>query len=181
METKSFQSNSDSLEKKIAARLAILENYVDGSSGTEWTKGVNTILLELATEHSRETGRQILTACKSGACDFHEWLWDFVWYENNEFGLSNIELIAESEWKNIRGNRDYYSEFQEDFEKLIAGRASYRLMILEATNPTECQEYFDSLRLVVNKCKLSRAGDRYMLAVWLMDVKKFRFDMIIVS
>lgn len=180
MKTKSFQHDSHELENKIAEKLAGIEDYANGSSGTEWTRCVNKILLELATVHSLDSGKQILTACKSGFCDYHEWLWDFVWYENNKLGLSNIELIAESEWKNARGNVDYFSEFQVDFEKLIAGRSSYRLMIFEADNQAECQDFFDRLKNLVKECKLSHAGDRYMLAAWLMDKKEFEFDMIVI-
>jgi hypothetical protein len=180
MKTKYFTENATSLENEIAIQLSAIWNHANDSTCTEWTKGINTILHQLAKDYSSKETRNILTACKSTFCNNQEWLWDFVWYENNTAGLDNIELIAESEWKNPYGNTDYFADLQYDFEKLIAGRSSHRLMIFEAQNTAECDVYHEGLKAVVKNCKLSRAGDRYMLACWLIDNQEFSVDSFVV-
>lgn len=52
-----------------------------------------------------------------------EWLYDLIWYKRNEIGISNVELIMESE---LSRNID---EIIYDFEKLLLANSRLKLMI----------------------------------------------------
>lgn len=175
METDFFSINAHPIEKEISNNLSRIWDIADDSSPTVWTNSINMILAATAKQNEREYS----TASKLKTCENPEWLYDFVWYDNNEFGLNNIYLVVESEWKNPRGNEDYCYDIQYDFEKLILARAPYRLIIFEGDNLLENTGYLDALKAVVRNCKLTNIGDRYMFAAWDKEKQEFYFDLIV--
>ena len=175
METDFFSLNAHAIEKEISNNLSRIWDIADDSTPTVWTTSINTILATTA----KQNDRKYFTASKHRLCENQEWLYDFVWYDNNEFGLNDVYLVVESEWKNPWGNEDYCYDIQYDFEKLILARSPYRLMIFEGDNLEENSRYLDTLKKVVGNCKLTSAGDRYMFAAWDKEKQEFHFDLLV--
>jgi len=173
MQTNFFTENGHEIEKEISESLSRIWDIAEDSTPTIWTTAVNTILSTTA----KQNDRKYFTASKLRTCENHEWLYDFVWYDNNEFGLNDVYLVVESEWKNPWGNEDYSYDIQYDFEKLILARSIYKLMIFEGDNLDENSQYLDTLKKIVINCKLTRKGDRYMFAAWDKDKQEFYFDL----
>lgn len=175
METDYFKQSGHQIEKEIADNLSRIWDIADDSTPTAWTTAVNRILYNTAKQNERK----YFTASKLKSGENPEWLYDFVWYDNNEFGLNDVFLVVESEWKNPWGNEDYGYDIQYDFEKLILARCVYKLMIFEGENFEENSQYLDALKAVVKNCKLTNIGDRYMFAAWDKEKQEFHFDLFI--
>lgn len=177
MQTDFYVQNAHSIEREISENLSRIWDIAEDSTPTIWTAAVNTILATTA----KQNNRKYFTASKLRTCENPEWLYDFVWYDNNEFGLNNVYLVVESEWKNPWGNEDYCYDIQYDFEKLILARSPYKLMIFEGDNLEENSQYLDTLKKVVLNCQLTKAGDRYMFAAWDKEKQEFYFDLLIAN
>lgn len=156
----------EALEKFTAkARAASL----DGPS--EWTEGIKTALGKLG----EKCGYSICTSGFSGRFEA-EWLYDMVWYhevgKKDQSRLVDIPLVAECEWNLSLGHIKY------DFEKLLAANASHRLMICEA-DKSETKRIIEYFHDAIDKYKLCRKGDRFLIA--LLDAKgyTFRYELII--
>ena len=176
MKTIFFKENALEIENMISEKLSKVWDYAIDSSPTEWTKAINIILSEVAKDNDKKH----FVASKLKSSENPEWLYDLVWYDNNQYGLNNVLLIMESEWKNPFGNEDYAYDIQYDFEKLILGRSKYRLMIFEGDNSAENVSNLGLLKLVVANCQLSMPSDRYMFAAWDVEKQEFYFDLYIV-
>jgi hypothetical protein len=79
-----------------------------------------------------------------------------VWYTNGKAGLEDIDLVLECEWSR------HFSGIRFDFEKLLAARARHRVMIFSCAE-TKIGDNFDQLIEIINRSKLSRQGDRYLM------------------
>lgn len=175
MQTDFFKDHSQLVEKDIALNLEKIWEYADDSTPTSWTVAINTILALTA----KQNGRNYFVASKLKTSENREWLYDLVWYDNNIFGLNDVHLIVESEWKNPWGNEDYSYDIQYDFEKLILGKAIYKLMIFEGENLQENLAYIETLKNVVINCKLTKQGDRFMFAAWDKEKQDFYTDLLV--
>src|SRR5690606_23789575 len=78
-----------------------------------------------------------------GRCN-SEWLYDLVWYRNNEAGLLHqIGLIMESEWSRAM------EEIRYDFEKLLVAKAPIKVMVFQCGGPdfeAKCEALEESMR-----------------------------------
>lgn len=87
-----------------------------------------------------------------------EWLFDMVWYEEDEDKrLARLPLAMESEWSKNYGAIKY------DFEKLLVARAECKLMICQC-NPDDTELLFSLLQEAVSAFKGSK-GERYLIAI----------------
>lgn len=115
--------------------------------------------------------------CTSGFKDEHdkEWLYDLVWYqEDEEHLLIDLPLAVESEW-----NMDV-AQIKYDFEKLLAVRAGHRLMICQCRTKYK-QDRLEYFRKAVKAYRYRLAGDRYLIALLdLMDAS-FHFELIVLA
>lgn len=116
-----------------------------------WTNRIKK-LLHLKGE---ELGYEV---CASGIdCNHGEWLYDIVWYENNEDGLlKSVPLVVESEWKRRYGDIKY------DFEKLLLSNSDQRVMICQGQNVEELKSYFFN---AIKSYNTLRKGDRFLIAI----------------
>lgn len=87
-----------------------------------------------------------------------EWLYDQVWlnrdHETN--AILGVPLILESEWSSQK-------KIDEDFQKLLLGRAHHRIMIFQHH---DVPRVFEKLKSQVRRCKRTELGDRYLLLGW---------------
>lgn len=103
-----------------------------------------------------------------------EWLWDVAWLRYDPWPqqphsrLIEVRLVVECEWS--RATEEIYN----DFEKLIAARASHRLMIFEDHGTH--QAIFETMKARVAAFQSSKVGDRYLLAAWSEALDHFILD-----
>jgi hypothetical protein len=93
-------------------------------------------------------------------CGQGEWLYDLVWLklQNGYQGeLVDVPMILESEWdEKIEG-------VEEDFYKLLVGRAQHRVMIFQQKNAEILTRISRRLKELVVKFSYTQPGDRYLL------------------
>jgi hypothetical protein len=139
---------------------------------TQWTKEIKKRLVELGTRFKYKSSTSTVEGCKDG-----EWLFDLIWYVNSEAlsytdrRLISLPLVVESEW-NLE-----IEDIKTDFEKLLAARAEHRLMICE-TPINRKESILKCLEDSVQNFSLGYKGDRYLIAIWISDEKKFHFELI---
>lgn len=119
----------------------------------KWTYRIKELLGQAGTQ----MGYQV---CSTGFDCYHgEWLYDLVWYEeNDEKRLISVPLIVESEWNRGFGNIKY------DFEKLLLANADHRLMICQA-RPKHINSLLEYFTNAVKDYKLLKSGDRFLIAI----------------
>jgi len=106
-----------------------------------------------------------------------EWLYDMIWYKEIEDGtddrdiwpkrMSDVVLVAESEWSNWIGDIRY------DFQKLVQAKAQIKLLICEGVNDDE----YASLVKDIESFEHRDPQERYLFAIYdgRDGVKKFDY------
>jgi hypothetical protein len=174
----------DGLVKDIKSKFNIFVKTCKDYSASAWTKAINDILYQLANSNGRSYYQASKFHKKKGA-DNSEWLYDYLWFTNNDKDtLKNVQLIAESEWRNrnLKERDDYFYNIRYDFEKLLVSRVQFKLMIFEAGNSNEIKLFIEQLKQVIDNCELPKIDTEsyYMFAVWDSAKKEFYYDLIIV-
>jgi len=176
METEKIKQ-ADELEKKISKALIEFGKKYNDPSSKKWTEEIAEILYEISN------GDYYVASKFKESADNREWLYDFVFYTNNENNtrLENIHLIAESEWRNRNIDNDaYFYEIRYDFEKLVVGRVKNKLMIFEGNDDKEIKNNITKLKEIVKNCKLPKIEEeRYMFAVWNTSKQEFYIDLFV--
>lgn len=130
-----------------------------------WTKAVFKALSLLGEELG-------YTICSSASDGEYEggWLYDLIWYRNNEAGqLLEVPLILESEWHRS------YERIKYDFEKLLAGRAKYKIIVFQAKRDKK-DEYLQKLQMGVKAFQGGGGNETYLLACF--DETKWKFEIL---
>ena len=100
------------------------------------------------------------------------WLYDILWWEQDQNGyVTDIPLVAESEWGNIEAVKD-------DFQKLLLARSKYRIMIFQG-NPQDILIFIDWGKEQIRNFKLTQSGDRYLFCGFQWGVRQFRFELYV--
>jgi hypothetical protein len=190
MITDNFKANAKDIEKLISKEFSEyfkIGNDINWDSNAFWTLQIKKILDDIGRKTygtNVKNGREFFTAA-SGLMKQHEWLYDLVWYEydTNKNKLTNIYLVAESEWKTSWNKKSYLTDLQYDFEKLLLARSPYRLMIFDGYSEEELKSYISHFNSIIDEYHHSQKNDRYMYAAWLNSNKnsEFIFDLKIVS
>lgn len=167
-------SENENAIKNILTKSNIWEKISDGEdTNTNWTKALNKLLYELA----KTKDRKYQVACKNEPRDNTEWLYDLVWYTENDFGINDVHLIVESEWekpKRFQNEKyDYFIQIKYDFEKLMLARCSTKLMIFESDDQKEIDDKIGRLTEIIINSKLTQNGDRYLFCVWNKETQQF--------
>lgn len=111
-------------------------------------------------------------ACRPGG---GEWLWDMAWLRRAANGdLSEVVLACEGEWATQKVKID------EDFQKLLAAKASIRLMIFEKDTPALLRAAMEDLRKQATTFRLVAHGDRYVLSGLDLQSYQFTHDLVVV-
>lgn len=126
----------------------------EGAKDRVWTK---TLLERLA-----EVGRSLeCNVCYSGGDDDEAgWMHDLVWFRNDSTGqLEWLPLVLECEWQKP------YDKIKYDFEKLLIAKATFKVMIFQATGE-RMQKYFEMLKSAIRAFEgaTNATGERYLLA-----------------
>lgn len=96
-----------------------------------------------------------------------QWLYDLIWYKNNNRKLEILELIVECEWKMNLGAIKY------DFEKLLISNSNYKLMICQSNNK-KIDELINTIKTSVDKYKLLPVGNTILLSILNNDTTEFK-------
>jgi hypothetical protein len=156
-----------------------IKNILDGIS-LDWRNGSDELqgdkkwtirVKKLIGDLGDKLGYKV---CTSGFDCYHgEWLYDLVWFLNNENGrLNSIPLVLECEWKRGLGDIQY------DFEKLLLANSQFKVMICQANNNISVlKDYFHN---AVKDYNALKKGERFFIAI-LDDVYsgEFIYDLII--
>jgi hypothetical protein len=152
-EEESAMAIYDETERQIVKRLKSLRLRGDYSDGN-WTRQIKISIGTLGTK----LGYSVCAGGPFQKYDFESgWLYDLVWYKENAFGLIDVPLVLESEWKT-------YAQIKYDFEKLLVARAKYRVMIFQAT-PANTESILSRLKQIIGHSEMKARGDRYLFAV----------------
>lgn len=151
-----MNTNFDEIEADL---IKILNDFLKEADKENHTG--NVIWTKRIKEEIGRLGHQKEYEVAAGKCDigFSEWLFDLVWYQEDEEGrLIRVPLIVESEWSMV------YRDIKYDFEKLLVGNAERRLMICQA--PSErIEELFSKLKEAIIAFK-ENYGDRFLIAIY---------------
>lgn len=152
-----MNKNFDEIELKL---IQILDNVLTEADKEKytgdsmWTRRIK----ECIGAFGHEQGYEVAAGGCNGGFE-SEWLFDLVWYEEDEKNrLVRIPLIVESEW-----NKDYRA-IKYDFEKLLVGNAERRLMI--------CQAYTENVEGLFVKLEEAivafkeNYGDRFLIVIY---------------
>ena len=122
-------------------------------SGKGWTREV----IKKLSKKGKELGYIVRP---SRGKDRGEWLWDLCWHrENNSKFLEEVPLVAESEWGNL-------NEIVKDFKKLLAARASIRVMVYDAKQSGKGRHTAEEIARKLCSCVKGfhgKRGDIYLL------------------
>jgi hypothetical protein len=160
--------NPDDLENGIiteANRIAEQGAGENWSSEREWTTRLVLGLSELG--HS-----QGFYVCGRGCRAFGqgEWLYDLLWLklQNEKTGdIVDVPMILESEWSPRPVN------IEEDFYKLLIGRAQHRVMIFQQSSAQALDKLTERFRQIIRTFSGTRDGDRYLFLGFNGADKKF--------
>jgi len=100
-----------------------------------------------------------------------EWLYDLVWYSNNENGqLIDVPFVLECEWGNIRN-------VQFDFEKLLIANASIKFMICQASNESQRVSLIHYFKDAIEQYHSKHPKQNYFIAI-LDAINDWSFEVI---
>ncbi len=128
-----------SIEKLLCQSLreTVHELHTERATGNrKWAKAIKEKLGFLGHENG-------CMVCTSGFNGIFErgWPYDLVWYqEDNKGYLLDVPLVVESDWL------EKFSEVKFDFEKLLAARATHRLMICNCRTRHKDQRFLQYFR-----------------------------------
>ena len=91
-------------------------------------------------------------------CD-PQWLYDLVWYRNDDGRLKRVGLVLESEWDRHWGGIKY------DFEKLLVAKAPLKVMVFDGTQEG-VPELWELMEGSIRSYEAVPTGERYILAGW---------------
>ena len=162
METiKNFDITEISKEiKKRLNQLATVD-YIDNIGNRKWTSYILKELRLLGYEYGFEV-------CPDNDNQNSEWLYDLIWYKNQDGFLSEIPFIMESEWSYG------YDCIKYDFEKLLQSDAELKLMICCHKNGENDIQYFNEYFPKAIQIYKKQATSTYMFAI-LKDWQPFEF------
>ncbi len=157
----------DEVERQVQAALQpICNRWDDGGrcwDDGQWTFEVKEALTSLGKRLSYESRARDVDTKDGG-----EWLFDVTWRKVSRGYLSSISLICESEWATGLG-------LAYDFEKLLAGRADHKLMVMQSRTANAVENDVDSLIGRISRFQLTVQGERYMFACWVEEQNRFNF------
>lgn len=99
-----------------------------------------------------------------------EWLYDFMWFKNNEANdmLNEVALVLESEWGL------YYDEVRYDFEKLLIANAPVKVMVFQSWY-TKANEAFQRMETSIHSF---RGGNPAIYILACFENSKFKVKKI---
>ncbi len=123
-------------------------------SDSVWTAGLKQVLYGLGEARQLQAWG---TSSEHGA----EWLWDVCWIKVGRgwTDFRGVFLACEIEWKISR------KALLEDFLKLVAAKADYRLFVFQASSVKSAEKRFEEL---MNVCPGSE-GARYLALAFVRD------------
>lgn len=121
----------------------------------KWTEEIKNSLGELGRDNNFSICASTLD--KDYEC---EWLYDLVWYKENENGyLIDVPLVVESEWKT-----DLIKDIKFDFEKLLLAKSRVKLMIC-GCNEKKMGSYLEYFQAAIDVCPLVDDRDNFLIAI----------------
>ena len=152
---------------KVLDQIAAAPDNNDWSD-KKWTFQIKTQIARIGKEQ-----KYSVYASQADNVDGGEWLYDLVWldYKNDE--LINAYLLLESEcWP---------KEINDDFEKLLLGKAELKVMIFYAKDIKTFKEQVDKMKEKIKNFKHSISGEKYLFSAYVNETKSFLYDNHVVN
>lgn len=137
----------------------IVEAVPDRSraEGWEWIKGNwTTAIKQPLCDYAHHLGLRVAASGCKGA-EEGELLYDMAWWKQDEQHMVRVPLILETELQAPDELID------NDFYKLMIGRADHRIWIFERKSADQVQESFMAIIETIKHFAHSMPGDRYLL------------------
>jgi len=161
-------STLDTTESGLVSSLKDIALQLKSSNNgdAEWTYRIK--------EAIGRQGKENYSVCTAGFPRTYEseWLFDLVWYAQNDDFYTSLVLACEIEWKTHKDCILY------DFEKLLVARAKYRLMVFQSLQSTR-SEWTKYLIDAIDRNLDCLPGDRFLLACYDPNDEAFHFEHII--
>jgi hypothetical protein len=162
----------DHIEVEISK---VLDNLVysiqrgGGTSNREWTKRVKECLCTLG----KQNGYRIAASHCAGA-DTAEWIYDMVWasVQDDPWQFWEMPLAMQCEWST------HSDDIVWHFEKLLVAKAHHKLMVFQQAVESDVRDVMEQLKTMVKAFKTSFQGERYLLAGYAFDERKFFYEAI---
>ena len=131
---------------------------------SEWTKHVKEAIFKIGRK------KYVITTHGLGDRTEPQWLFDMAW--SVECGpksayLQRLVLIAEFEWNRKAVDLDW------DFQKLMVGRADYRLFVFDQKSKEDVSIFIDRFVKQISMYQGTQEGDRYLFAGSSTDSNNF--------
>jgi len=153
-----MQNQLDKTEKWILNSLnSFSESYFNQTNRS--SSFVTYSIKDIIGNYGINQGFQV---CASGFPDYfhNEWLYDMVWYSENENkNLVSVELVLESEMNYGLPLIKY------DFEKLLLSNSKYRIMICCA-GKIPIEEIKNYINNAIINYKNLKVNDRILTLIW---------------
>jgi hypothetical protein len=119
-----------------------------------WTTKIKEILSNLGYD---------LNYISSSTYDGGEWLFDLIWFTNNQNGNFNELILAmESEWYRN------WKEINYDFNKLLTTNAIYKLMVCQSS-VLEKEGLLEKFQESLNDYNLGNKNERFLISIYNSD------------
>ena len=163
MDVQPSHPNANEIADAIVKSFETLPKRMQKAKGNAaWTKQLKDDIGILGEKH----GWTICTAGFKGRFE-NAWLYDLLWYKEEEGHLSEVYLVMESEWGWGRTHIKY------DFEKLLLAKSPLKVMVFQ-TNNREIDALFDFLEKGIRAfTRLQCTDEIYMLICYNDDLDKF--------
>ncbi|MFH1033765.1 MAG: hypothetical protein V1806_04600 [Pseudomonadota bacterium] len=100
----------------------------------------------------------VVGSCLWPKADDPRWPLDLAWLEMAEGRLKRVKMALAVEWSLDEG------QILDHFQKLLAGRADLRVMVLQQKTKDEASDRLAALEAQIEGFGQSAPGDRYLLA-----------------
>lgn len=156
---------ADDMLDAIIKLLAPLPAQLRGQGDGRWTAAILETVRQLGKSFRYEV-------CPDNEDLSGEWLYDLVWYRNNEADqIVDIPLVLESEWSRHWGRIRY------DFEKLVQAKAGLKVMVFQADGD-ELNELYGKLLASIQAFGRGASAERYLFAAFQESEYAFAFRVI---
>lgn len=147
----------------------ISSNHLFGDK--RWTDSIKDFIGRLG----EDKGFKICASTDDKLYD-SEWLYDLVWYKENEEGfIIEVPLVVESEWK-----KDLIKDIKFDFEKLLLAKSQLKLMICNCEEDDQ-ESYISYFQKAINICPMVIEGEEFLIAILNLvsgDADEFSFHLL---
>ncbi len=145
--------------------LARKDREIGGLSSKEWSGRVFSTVGKLG----QGSGYRVYAQGNPPNTDGPSFVYDLCWLKYDAKGyLKRCGLILESEWGNA-------SQIDDDFQKLLIGRANLKAMVFQRRTTARVKELFAEMTDWIDRFDQASPGEKYLMCGWSFESRDFQF------